>query len=134
MAKIYPMYQRHIPRCTDDVPGVPETHTTMYPVLGIKCSKKIWLGLILYRAPCAIKEVLSLDLSKVTITLKAKALDLSLGSTLFSQDPKSSHDDESKPSSDNGKKVDEDPRKESECVSLNYIKSNKNVIGLRKSN
>ncbi|GKG34915.1 hypothetical protein Tco_0437611, partial [Tanacetum coccineum] len=32
----------------------------------------------------------------------------------YSQDPKSSHDDGSKPSSDNGKKVDEDPRKESE--------------------
>ncbi|GJY30879.1 putative ribonuclease H-like domain-containing protein [Tanacetum coccineum] len=32
----------------------------------------------------------------------------------FSQDPRSSHNDESKPSSDNGKKVDEDPRKESE--------------------
>ncbi|GJU80059.1 hypothetical protein Tco_1282424 [Tanacetum coccineum] len=30
-------------------------------------------------------------------------------------DPKSSHDDESKPSSDDGKKVDEDPKKESEC-------------------
>ncbi|GJZ47536.1 putative ribonuclease H-like domain-containing protein [Tanacetum coccineum] len=30
-------------------------------------------------------------------------------------DPKSSHDDRSKPSSDNGNKVDEDPRKESEC-------------------
>ncbi|GKD56634.1 hypothetical protein Tco_1290021 [Tanacetum coccineum] len=29
--------------------------------------------------------------------------------------PKSSHDDESKPLSDNGKKVDEDPRKDSEC-------------------
>ncbi|GJV85050.1 ribonuclease H-like domain-containing protein [Tanacetum coccineum] len=33
----------------------------------------------------------------------------------FSQDPKSSQDDESKPSSYNGKKVNEDPRKESEC-------------------
>ncbi|GKA83666.1 hypothetical protein Tco_0805261, partial [Tanacetum coccineum] len=33
----------------------------------------------------------------------------------YSQDPKSSHDDGSKPSSDNEKKVDEDPRKESEC-------------------
>ncbi|GKA81823.1 hypothetical protein Tco_0788515, partial [Tanacetum coccineum] len=33
----------------------------------------------------------------------------------YSQDPKSSHDDGSKPSSDNGKKVDEDPRKDSEC-------------------
>ncbi|GKG26348.1 hypothetical protein Tco_0399494, partial [Tanacetum coccineum] len=29
----------------------------------------------------------------------------------YSQDPKSSHDDGSKPSSDDGKKVDEDPRK-----------------------
>ncbi|GJR66534.1 uncharacterized mitochondrial protein-like protein [Tanacetum coccineum] len=33
----------------------------------------------------------------------------------YSQDPKSSHDDESKPSNDDGKKVDEDPRKDSEC-------------------
>ncbi|GJQ95356.1 ribonuclease H-like domain-containing protein [Tanacetum coccineum] len=33
----------------------------------------------------------------------------------YSQDPKSSHDDGSKPLSDDGKKVDEDPRKDSEC-------------------
>ncbi|GJZ69393.1 putative ribonuclease H-like domain-containing protein [Tanacetum coccineum] len=33
----------------------------------------------------------------------------------YSQDPKSSHDDASKPLSDDGKKVDEDPRKDSEC-------------------
>ncbi|GKC00150.1 ribonuclease H-like domain-containing protein [Tanacetum coccineum] len=33
----------------------------------------------------------------------------------FSQNPKISHDDVSKPLSDDGKKVDEDPRKESEC-------------------
>ncbi|GKC25922.1 putative ribonuclease H-like domain-containing protein [Tanacetum coccineum] len=33
----------------------------------------------------------------------------------YSQDPKSSHDDGSKPSSDDEKKVNEDPRKESEC-------------------
>ncbi|GJT66405.1 putative ribonuclease H-like domain-containing protein [Tanacetum coccineum] len=33
----------------------------------------------------------------------------------FSQDPKSSHDDGSKPSSDDEKKVNEDPRKDSEC-------------------
>ncbi|GKE16069.1 uncharacterized mitochondrial protein-like protein [Tanacetum coccineum] len=33
----------------------------------------------------------------------------------FSHDPKSSHDDGSKPSSDDGNKVDEDPRKDSEC-------------------
>ncbi|GKF99557.1 hypothetical protein Tco_0301248, partial [Tanacetum coccineum] len=34
---------------------------------------------------------------------------------LFSQDPKSSHDDGSKPLSYDGKKVDEDPRKDSKC-------------------
>ncbi|GKF99844.1 hypothetical protein Tco_0301535, partial [Tanacetum coccineum] len=34
---------------------------------------------------------------------------------LYSQDPKSSHDDGSKPSNDDEKKVDEDPRKDSEC-------------------
>ncbi|GKF28017.1 putative ribonuclease H-like domain-containing protein [Tanacetum coccineum] len=33
----------------------------------------------------------------------------------YFQDPKSSHDDGSKPLSDDGKKVDEDPRKDSEC-------------------
>ncbi|GJX27212.1 hypothetical protein Tco_0233508 [Tanacetum coccineum] len=33
----------------------------------------------------------------------------------YSQDPKSSYDDGSKPSSDNGKKVVEDPRKDSKC-------------------
>ncbi|GKD68964.1 putative ribonuclease H-like domain-containing protein, partial [Tanacetum coccineum] len=33
----------------------------------------------------------------------------------YSQDPKSSHDDGSKPSNDDGNKVDEDPRKDSEC-------------------
>ncbi|GJW11540.1 uncharacterized mitochondrial protein-like protein [Tanacetum coccineum] len=33
----------------------------------------------------------------------------------YSQDPKSSQDDGSKPLSDDGKKVDEDPRKDSEC-------------------
>nr|GEV27401.1 uncharacterized mitochondrial protein AtMg00810-like [Tanacetum cinerariifolium] len=33
----------------------------------------------------------------------------------FSQDPKSSNDDRSKPLSDDGKKVDENPRKENEC-------------------
>ncbi|GJY15305.1 zinc finger, CCHC-type containing protein [Tanacetum coccineum] len=34
---------------------------------------------------------------------------------LYFQDPKSSHDNVSKPSSDDGKKVDENPRKDSEC-------------------
>nr|GEZ88009.1 ribonuclease H-like domain-containing protein [Tanacetum cinerariifolium] len=49
----------------------------LHLVLGIKCSKEIWLGLILYRTPWTIKGVLSLDLSKVTITLQAKAVDSS---------------------------------------------------------
>nr|GFA55105.1 ribonuclease H-like domain-containing protein [Tanacetum cinerariifolium] len=39
---------------------------------------------------------------------------------LFSQYPKSSHDDGSKPSSDDGKKVDEDLRKECECIELPF--------------
>nr|GEZ77394.1 hypothetical protein [Tanacetum cinerariifolium] len=34
---------------------------------------------------------------------------------MFSQDPKSSQDDGFKPLSDSGKKVNEDPSKESEC-------------------
>ncbi|GJW18826.1 hypothetical protein Tco_0026262 [Tanacetum coccineum] len=37
---------------------------------------------------------------------------------LITQDPKSSHDDGSKPLSDDGKKVDEDPRKDSKCKDL----------------
>nr|GEV18854.1 retrovirus-related Pol polyprotein from transposon TNT 1-94 [Tanacetum cinerariifolium] len=37
------------------------------------------------------------------------------GEKITGKDPKSSHDDGSKPSSVDGKKVDEDPRKESEC-------------------
>ncbi|GKC99355.1 putative ribonuclease H-like domain-containing protein [Tanacetum coccineum] len=57
---------------------------------------------------------------------------------LYSQDPKSSHDDGSKPSSD-GKKVDEDPRKESECNdqekedNVNSI-NNVNAAGINKVN
>ncbi|GJX24175.1 putative ribonuclease H-like domain-containing protein [Tanacetum coccineum] len=42
-------------------------------------------------------------------------LPLWIAGLLFSQNPKSSHDDGSKPLSDNGKKVDEDLRKESAC-------------------
>ncbi|GKC31913.1 putative ribonuclease H-like domain-containing protein [Tanacetum coccineum] len=48
----------------------------------------------------------------------------------FSQDPKSSHDDGSKPSSDDGKKVNKDPRKESECNDQekeDNVNSNNNV-------
>nr|GEZ78558.1 putative ribonuclease H-like domain-containing protein [Tanacetum cinerariifolium] len=49
---------------------------------------------------------------------------------LFSQDPKSSHDDGSKHSCDDGKKVDEDPRKENKCNDQekeDNIKSTNNV-------
>ncbi|GKA32982.1 putative ribonuclease H-like domain-containing protein [Tanacetum coccineum] len=48
----------------------------------------------------------------------------------YSQDPKSSHDDGSKPSSDNGKKVDKDPRKENKCNDQekeDNVNSNNNV-------
>ncbi|GJT37166.1 hypothetical protein Tco_0937031 [Tanacetum coccineum] len=50
------------------------------------------------------------NLSKITYLLPLWTVD-----PPFSQNPKSSHDDGSKPSSDDIKKVDEDPRKESEC-------------------
>ncbi|GJX40486.1 retrovirus-related pol polyprotein from transposon TNT 1-94 [Tanacetum coccineum] len=64
----------------------------------------------------------------------------------FSQDPKSSHDDGFKPSSDDGKKVDEDPRKESECKdqekednvnstnNVNTVSSTVNAAGTNKVN
>ncbi|GJX10012.1 hypothetical protein Tco_0199871 [Tanacetum coccineum] len=64
----------------------------------------------------------------------------------FSQDPKSSHDDGFKPSSDDGKKVDEDPRKDSECKdqekednvnntnNANTVSSIVNVVGTNKTN
>nr|GEU82805.1 ribonuclease H-like domain-containing protein [Tanacetum cinerariifolium] len=62
----------------------------------------------------------------------------------FSQDPKSSHDDGFKPSSDDGKKVDEDPRQDSECKvqekqdtinstnNVNTVSSTVNVAGTNK--
>ncbi|GJW05152.1 retrovirus-related pol polyprotein from transposon TNT 1-94 [Tanacetum coccineum] len=65
---------------------------------------------------------------------------------LYSQDPKSSHDDESKPSSDDGKKVDEDPRKDSECKdqekednvnntnNVNIVSSTVNAAGTNEVN
>nr|GFC62001.1 hypothetical protein [Tanacetum cinerariifolium] len=45
----------------------------------------------------------------------------------FSLDPKSSYDFGSKPSIDDGKKVDEDPRKESECKDQEKVNSTNNV-------
>nr|GEV70913.1 hypothetical protein [Tanacetum cinerariifolium] len=64
----------------------------------------------------------------------------------FYQDPKSSHDDGSKPSSYDGKKVDEDPRNKSECKdqekeihvnitnNVNIASSNVNVVGTNEDN
>nr|GEZ39363.1 retrovirus-related Pol polyprotein from transposon TNT 1-94 [Tanacetum cinerariifolium] len=64
----------------------------------------------------------------------------------FSQDPKSSHDDGSKPSSDDRKKVDEDLRKENECndqekednvnstSKVNTVSSTVNVAGTNEDN
>nr|GEV09863.1 hypothetical protein [Tanacetum cinerariifolium] len=64
----------------------------------------------------------------------------------FSQNPKSSHDDEFKPSSDDGKKVNEDPRKENECKdqekennvnnsnNVNTVSSTVNAVGTNEDN
>ncbi|GJR59003.1 retrovirus-related pol polyprotein from transposon TNT 1-94 [Tanacetum coccineum] len=64
----------------------------------------------------------------------------------YSQDPKSSHDDGFKPSSDDGKKVDEDPRKYSKCKdqekednvnstnNVNTVSSTINVASINKVN
>ncbi|GJR24521.1 hypothetical protein Tco_0973048 [Tanacetum coccineum] len=64
----------------------------------------------------------------------------------YSQDPKSSHDDGFKPSSDDGKKVDEDPIKYSECKdqekednvnntnNVNTVSSTVNAAGTNKVN
>ncbi|GKC22306.1 putative ribonuclease H-like domain-containing protein [Tanacetum coccineum] len=59
---------------------------------------------------------------------------------LYSQDPKSSYYDGSKPSSDDGKKIDEDPRKDSECKdqekedNVNTVSSTVNVAGTNEVN
>nr|GEW08166.1 ribonuclease H-like domain-containing protein [Tanacetum cinerariifolium] len=66
--------------------------------------------------------------------------------TLLSQDPKSSYDDRFKPLSDDGKKVDKDPRKENECNdqekecnvnntnNVNTVSSTVNDAGINKGN
>nr|GEX05369.1 ribonuclease H-like domain-containing protein [Tanacetum cinerariifolium] len=48
----------------------------------------------------------------------------------FSQDPKSSHDDGSKPLSDDGKKGDEDPSKKSECNDQEKEDNVNSTVGL----
>ncbi|GJS32636.1 ribonuclease H-like domain-containing protein [Tanacetum coccineum] len=57
----------------------------------------------------------------------------------YSQDPKCSHDDGSKPSGDDGKKFDEDPRKDSECKDQEkednvYNTNNVNATGTNEVN
>ncbi|GJS51796.1 putative ribonuclease H-like domain-containing protein [Tanacetum coccineum] len=52
----------------------------------------------------------------------------------FSHDPKSSHYDRFKPSSDDGKKVDEDPRKYSECSDQENSTNNVNVASTNEVN
>nr|GEU93968.1 putative ribonuclease H-like domain-containing protein [Tanacetum cinerariifolium] len=61
----------------------------------------------------------------------------------FSQDPKSSYDDGFKPSSDDGKKVDEDPRKDSECkdqkkednvYNTNYVNTISSTVNIAGTN
>nr|GEV97589.1 uncharacterized mitochondrial protein AtMg00810-like [Tanacetum cinerariifolium] len=57
------------------------------------------------------------DIDALTRTINYKTIVTGSADLVFSQNPKSSHDDGSKPSSNDEKKVDEDPRKESECDS-----------------
>ncbi|GJW89056.1 putative ribonuclease H-like domain-containing protein [Tanacetum coccineum] len=52
------------------------------------------------------------DIDALTITMNYEPI---TADPPYSKDPKSSHDDGSKPSSDDGKKVNKDPRKDSEC-------------------
>ncbi|GKE68492.1 putative ribonuclease H-like domain-containing protein [Tanacetum coccineum] len=54
------------------------------------------------------------DIDALTRTMNYEPIVAGTQSNSFA-DPKSSHDDGSKPSSDNGKKVNKDPKKDSEC-------------------
>ncbi|GKA26805.1 putative ribonuclease H-like domain-containing protein [Tanacetum coccineum] len=53
------------------------------------------------------------DIDALTRTMNYESIPADLP---YSQDPKCSHDDGFNPLSDDGKKVDEDPRKDSECI------------------
>ncbi|GJV15089.1 hypothetical protein Tco_1360412 [Tanacetum coccineum] len=64
-----------------------------------KCSRPDWL----------------FDIDALIRTINYEPIIVGLQDPPYSQDPKSSHDDGSKPSSDVRKKVEEDPRKDSEC-------------------
>ncbi|GJY24192.1 putative ribonuclease H-like domain-containing protein [Tanacetum coccineum] len=86
-----------------------------------------------------VKENLHIRFSENTPNIVLSLMVLQIVDPLYSQDPKSSHDDGSKPSSDDGKKVDGDPRKESKCndqekkdnVNITY---NVNVADINKVN
>ncbi|GJY53360.1 hypothetical protein Tco_0445024 [Tanacetum coccineum] len=82
-----------------------------------------------------------LDDSKLPTTFWAEAVNTACYTVdpPFSQNPKSSYNDGSKPSSDNRKKVDEDPRKESKCNDQEKednvnITNNVNVAGTNEVN
>ncbi|GJY07021.1 putative ribonuclease H-like domain-containing protein [Tanacetum coccineum] len=62
-----------------------------------------------------VEENLHIRFSESTPNVEHSLIVLQTVDPPFSQDPKSSHDDASNPSSDDGKKVDEHPRKDSEC-------------------
>ncbi|GKD65008.1 hypothetical protein Tco_1307116, partial [Tanacetum coccineum] len=79
------------------------------------------------------------DIDALTRTMNYKPIVAGTHSNGFA-DSKSSHDDGSKPSSDNGKKVDEDPRKDSKCNDqekeddVNAASTNEvNVVGAKTS-
>nr|GEV73519.1 retrovirus-related Pol polyprotein from transposon TNT 1-94 [Tanacetum cinerariifolium] len=85
------------------------------------------------------------DIDALTRTMNYEPIVAGKQSNGFA-DPKSFHDDGSKPSSDNGKKVDEDPRKENDCNdqekednlnttnNVNTISSTVNVVGINEDN
>ncbi|GKF20627.1 ribonuclease H-like domain-containing protein [Tanacetum coccineum] len=78
------------------------------------------------------------DINALTRTMNYEPI-VAVHSLMVLQNPKSSHDDESKPSSDDEKKVDEDPRKDSESNDQENednvnITNTVNVAGTNKVN
>nr|GEV03551.1 uncharacterized mitochondrial protein AtMg00810-like [Tanacetum cinerariifolium] len=85
------------------------------------------------------------DINALTRTMNYKHIVTGTQPNAFA-DPKSSHDDGSKPLSDDGKKVDKDPRKENECNdqekednvnstnNVNNLSSTVNVVGTNEDN
>nr|GFC71580.1 hypothetical protein [Tanacetum cinerariifolium] len=85
------------------------------------------------------------DIDALTRTMNYEPIVASTQSNDYA-DPKSSHDDEYKPLSDDGKKVEEDPRNESECKdqekednvnitnNVNTVSSTVNAAGTNEDN